>query len=122
MGRRAINTKNWEEAVKQLVRSLTTASAGVALAVAVMAAPVQVADVTDADILNDQATTGDVVSYGLGPQGQRYSPLDKINTETVKDLRPLWAFSFGGEKQRGQESQPLVKDGVMYVTASYSRL
>lgn len=122
MGRRAINTKNWEEAVKQLVRSLTTASAGVALAVAVMAAPVQAADVTDADILNDQATTGDVVSYGLGPQGQRYSPLDKINTETVKDLRPLWAFSFGGEKQRGQESQPLVKDGVMYVTASYSRL
>ncbi|MGS0759478.1 PQQ-dependent dehydrogenase, methanol/ethanol family, partial [Roseateles sp. GG27B] len=33
-----------------------------------------------------------------------------------------WAFSFGGEKQRGQESQPLIHDGKMFVTASYSRL
>lgn len=31
-------------------------------------------------------------------------------------------INFGGEKQRGQESQPMVKDGVMYVTASYSRV
>ena len=80
------------------------------------------AGVTDKDILNDQATTDDVVSNGLGPKGQRFSPLDKVNAETVKDLRPVWAFSFGGEKQRGQESQPMVKDGVMYVTASYSRV
>ncbi len=80
------------------------------------------AGVTDKDIINDQKTPDDVVSYGLGPKGQRFSPLDKINTETVKNIHPVWAFSFGGEKQRGQESQPLVKDGVMYVTASYSRI
>ncbi len=80
------------------------------------------AGVTDKDIINDQMTTGDVVSNGMGLRGQRYSPMDKINTETVKDMRPVWAFSFGGEKQRGQESQPMVKDGVMYVTASYSRV
>jgi alcohol dehydrogenase (cytochrome c) len=35
---------------------------------------------------------------------------------------PAWAFSFGGEKQRGQEAQPVVHDGRMFVTASYSRL
>jgi len=80
------------------------------------------AGVTDKDILNDQATTDDVVSNGLGPKGQRFSPLTKLNPDTVKDLRPVWAFSFGGEKQRGQESQPMVKDGVMYVTGSYSRV
>jgi alcohol dehydrogenase (cytochrome c) len=80
------------------------------------------ASVTDADIMQDQKTVDDVVSYGLGPRGQRYSPLDMINTDTVKDMRPVWSFSFGGEKQRGQESQPMVKDGVMYVTASYSRV
>ncbi|WP_020682730.1 PQQ-dependent methanol/ethanol family dehydrogenase [Marinobacterium rhizophilum] len=80
------------------------------------------AGVTDQDIQNDQATTEDVVSYGMGLRGQRYSPLTKVNTDTVKELRPVWAFSFGGEKQRGQESQPMVKDGVMYVTASYSRV
>lgn len=78
--------------------------------------------VTDEDIVNDAKTTGDVVSFGLGPQAQRYSPLTKINTSTVKNLVPAWSFSFGGEKQRGQESQPLVHDGKMFVTASYSRI
>ena len=34
----------------------------------------------------------------------------------------VWAFSLGGEKQRGQETQPLICDGIMYVTGSYSRL
>ena len=31
-------------------------------------------------------------------------------------------MSFGGEKQRGQESQPLIHNGKMFVTASYSRI
>jgi glucose dehydrogenase len=35
---------------------------------------------------------------------------------------PAWSFSFGGEKQRGQESQPLIYNGKMFVTASYSRI
>lgn len=78
--------------------------------------------VTDEDIANDAKTTQDVVSYGLGTQGQRFSPLDKINSNNVANMVPAWAFSFGGEKQRGQESQPLIHDGKMFVTGSYSRL
>ncbi|MEL7049499.1 MAG: PQQ-binding-like beta-propeller repeat protein, partial [Pseudomonadota bacterium] len=74
------------------------------------------------DIVNDAKTVEDVVSNGIGPEGQRYSPLKKVNTENVGSLVPVWAMSFGGEKMRGQESQPLVKDGVMYVTGSYSRM
>ncbi|MBL8573237.1 MAG: PQQ-dependent methanol/ethanol family dehydrogenase [Hyphomicrobiaceae bacterium] len=74
------------------------------------------------DILNDAKTTADVVTNGLGTQGQRFSPLKTINKDTIKGLVPAWAFSFGGEKQRGQESQALVKDGVIYVTGSYSRM
>lgn len=80
------------------------------------------AAVTDTDILNDLATTHDVVSNGQGPRAQRYSPLNRVNGDTVSELRPVWAFSFGGEKQRGQEAQPMVKEGVMYVTGSYSRV
>jgi alcohol dehydrogenase (cytochrome c) len=79
------------------------------------------AAVTDQDIANDATTVNDVVSYGLGLQGQRYSPLDKLNTQTVKNLVPAYALSFGDEKQRGQESQPLVHNGKIFVTASYSR-
>jgi alcohol dehydrogenase (cytochrome c) len=40
----------------------------------------------------------------------------------VKDLVAAWAFSFGGEKQKGQEAQPIVHNGKILVTASYSRL
>lgn len=94
-----------------------------ALAVAVLCATTAAsAGVTDQDILNDQQTTGDVVGWGIGPQGQRYNPLKQINADTIKDLVPVWSFSYGGEKQRGQEAQPLVYNGKIFVTASYSRL
>lgn len=78
--------------------------------------------VTWEDIANDQDTPENVLMYGMGNKAQRYSPLTEINTETVKDLVPVWNYSFGGEKQRGQESQALVHDGIIYVTGSYSRL
>ena len=96
-----------------LKKAINTICGGVvSIAVALSAQSVQ-AGVTDEDIINDAQTTHDVVGWGIGPQGQRYSPLKKINTETVKNLVPAWSFSFGGEKQRGQEAQPLVHDGRM---------
>ena len=93
------------------------------LSILVMAATAHAgAQVTDAMISNDAASTGDVLSWGMGTQGQRYSPLSDINPKTISRLVPVWSMSFGGEKQRGQESQPLVHNGKMFVTASYSRL
>jgi alcohol dehydrogenase (cytochrome c) len=80
------------------------------------------AGVTEAMIENDAKSTGDVLSWGMGTQGQRYSTLNQINAGNVAKLVPAWSFSFGGEKQRGQESQPLVHNGKMFVTASYSRI
>jgi alcohol dehydrogenase (cytochrome c) len=80
------------------------------------------AGVTDADLVNANKITTGVLSAGLGSQGQRFSPLAKINTNNVSGLVPAWSFSFGGEKQRGQESQPVVYNGKMFVTASYSRI
>ena len=91
----------------------------VALALGTMSAQ---SAVTDKMIEDDAKTPGDVVSWGIGQQGQRYSPLRQINASSIGRLAPVWSFSFGGEKQRGQESQPLIHDGVMFVTASYSRL
>jgi len=100
---------------------LAAVSAIALMLAAPLSAQAQGAGVTMKDLLNDQATPGDILTYGLGLHGQRFSPMDKVNKENVAGLAPAWAFSFGGEKQRGQESQPLIKDGVMYVTASYSR-
>jgi alcohol dehydrogenase (cytochrome c) len=105
--------------------NFTKMLAGAVSAVALLAASAAWAaskPVTDADIANDAATPEDVVTYGLGNQGQRYSPLDKLNSDNVAKLVPVWGFSFGGEKMRGQESQPLIHDGTVYVTGSYSRL
>ncbi|MEY4753015.1 MAG: hypothetical protein RJA44_690 [Pseudomonadota bacterium] len=91
--------------------------AGLASMAAHAAAPV-----TDKMIDDDAKTTGDVLSWGMGTQGQRYSPLKQINASTIGKLTPVWSFSFGGEKQRGQEAQPVIHNGKMFVTASYSRI
>ncbi len=94
------------------------------LSLLVMAATAQVGaqGVTDAMIVNDAKTPGDVLSWGIGPEGQRHSPLTGINAKNINRLVPAWSMSFGGEKQRGQQSQPLIHNGKMFVTASYSRI
>jgi len=93
----------------------------VMMATAQLSAPAS-AQVTDAMIAKDATDTESVLSWGIGTQGQRFSPLATINTKNVSKLTPVWSMSFGGEKQRGQESQPLVYKGKMFVTASYSRI
>ncbi|MDO8459466.1 MAG: PQQ-dependent methanol/ethanol family dehydrogenase [Rhodoferax sp.] len=80
------------------------------------------AQVTDAMIANDASSPEDVLSWGMGSQGQRHSTLTDVNANTISRLVPAWSMSFGGEKQRGQEAQPLVHNGKMFVTASYSRI
>mgnify|MGYP001794757904 FL=1 len=78
--------------------------------------------VSEADLAGDQAAAGDILTNGMGRHLQRYSPLDTLNKDNVKNLVPAWAFSLGGEKQRGQETQPIIHDGIMYITGSYSRM
>ncbi len=78
--------------------------------------------VTDQMLEKASSNTHEVLSNGLGSEGERFSPLKAINAQNVSKLVPAWTMSFGGEKQRGQESQPLVHDGKMFVTASYSRI
>lgn len=95
----------------------TVSIAGMVIAGAAYAGPV-----TLKDLLNDATSTNQVVTNGMGYQAHRYSPLDQINTTNVKNLVPAWSFSFGGEKQRGQEATALVHNGVIYISASYSRV
>jgi PQQ-dependent dehydrogenase (methanol/ethanol family) len=49
----------------------------------------------------------------------RYSPLDQINAQNVKQLRPMWIFQ-PGEVRQGMHSTPLVIDGMMYVATNPS--
>lgn len=70
------------------------------------------------DLKMDASTPGDILTYGMGQGQQRFSPLDQINRDTVKRLVPVWNYSLNDS--RGQETFPLVKDGVMYVTTHNS--
>ena len=78
--------------------------------------------VTEADLANDTVTTTSILTNGMGRHLQRHSPLETLNKGNVKNLLPAWAFSLGGEKQRGQETQPIIHDGLMFITGSYSRM
>lgn len=51
---------------------------------------------------------------------QRFSPLDKINKDTVKNLSLAWSLDL--DTARGQEATPLVIDGVMYSTSAWSKV
>ncbi|MDX5977555.1 methanol/ethanol family PQQ-dependent dehydrogenase [Vreelandella alkaliphila] len=105
------------------LRTLTAAVAyASALGVGGIALTVHASEVTWDDILNDHNNTETVLMYGMGVKAQRYSPLNQINADNVEMLTPAWSHSFGDEMQRGQESQALIHEGVIYVTGSYSRI
>jgi quinohemoprotein ethanol dehydrogenase len=56
--------------------------------------------------------------HGNDWREQRHSALDQINRKTVEELGLAWTFNM--YTQRGVEATPLVIDGVMYVTGSWS--
>ena len=59
---------------------------------------------------------GYVLNYGMDYGQQRYSALAKINAENVKHLVPAWNLSY--DDNRAEELQPLVYQGVLYVTTN----
>ena len=83
----------------------------------VLVAGAATAQTTD-DLKADHKTTGDVLTYGMGYNNQRYSPLKAINKGNVSKLVPVWNYSLNNPQ--GQQSQPIVYQGVMYVTSHTS--
>jgi alcohol dehydrogenase (cytochrome c) len=76
-----------------------------------LAASAQTAD----DLKNAANNTQNVLTYGMSYSQQRFSPLTQINRDTVKRLVPAWSYSLNNNT--GEESQPLVYNGVIYVTS-----
>ena len=84
------------------------------IALALAAAPAAVTAQTAQDLIKDQDTPGNVLTYGMGYGQQRYSRLTQIGKASVKRLVPVWNFSLNNPQ--AQENQPIISDGVMYVT------
>ncbi len=61
---------------------------------------------------------GNWLMYGRTYDDHRFSPLDQINEQTVGKLSLAWSREL--RTTRGLEATPLVKDGVLYTTGSWS--
>ena len=66
------------------------------------------------DLKNDGKNTDNVLTYGMGYHLQRFSPLKQINKTNIKRLVPVWSVSL--QNDWGEQAQPIVYNGVMYVT------
>jgi alcohol dehydrogenase (cytochrome c) len=52
--------------------------------------------------------------------GWGYSPLDKINTQNVKKLFPVWTVSTGVVE--GHQAPPMVNNGIMFITTPQNQV
>ncbi len=69
---------------------------------------------TAGDLKSDVSNTDNILTYGMGYAQNRYSPLAQINKANVKKLVPVWTL--GLENDFGEQAQPMIYDGVMYVS------
>ena len=85
-------------------------------------APPVVADLGYERILNARSEPENWLTYYGAYDGQRYSPLDQINTENVKRIGPAWIFQAGttgliaGASTYSFEAAPIVVGGIMFLS------
>src|SRR5580658_7610267 len=77
-------------------------------------------DVTDARLRQADQEPGNGLTHGGSWQELRYSKLTGINADNVHALKPAWSTEF--DTTRGQEATPIVVDGVMYLSTSWSKV
>ncbi len=63
---------------------------------------------------------GNWMSYGRTYNEQRFSPLKQINDQNVGQLALAWYVDL--DSHRGDEATPVVVDGVMYFTTTWSKV
>ena len=76
------------------------------------------ASVDSERLRNAFSTPEEWLTYGFTYDEQRYSPLSKIDVDTVSNLGVAWTYDL--KTSRGVEATPIVIDGVMYVTSAWS--
>jgi alcohol dehydrogenase (cytochrome c) len=85
--------------------------------------PVLAADVTPERLLNPDTEPQNWLMNHRTYDGQRFSPLDKINKGNVKNLKLAYAVPLGGVGgNEWNEATPLVENGFLYTTDSWGVL
>jgi len=72
----------------------------------------------DASAAGSQLAASEWLMHGLDDAETRFSPLDQINAGTVARLGVVWHYDT--RSLRGLEATPLIRDGVLYATTSWS--
>ncbi len=84
------------------------------------AAPPQFTQVTDQMLLDAGKDGVNWLMYGGSYNNQRYSTLEQINKDNVKDLQLVYVYQTGVTKSF--ETTPLVVNGIMYMTTPDSKV
>src|SRR6202789_1185766 len=101
--------------------SMSTSAMFIAAA-AIMGAGCAPSSAQDANALANAGKDGkDWMSYHGSYQSWHYSPLSQIDASNVKKLK-IGVIHQVGHSTRGVQSTPLAKDGVVYYSASYSKV
>ncbi len=107
------------------MRSLRSALLGSAfvLAFGLSAAPGRAGDAMTQDrLLNADQETGNWITHHKDYSAHRFSALNQINRDTVKNLHVAWTMALGGIEgggiwtHGGLEGTPLAENGILYVT------
>jgi len=96
-----------ENVIKEEISSLITSSSSVGL-------------IDDKRIIEAEGEPGNWIAHGRTYEEQRFSPLTKINKESVSDLGLAWYKDMG--TNRALEATPIVVDGIMFFTSTWSRV
>jgi quinohemoprotein ethanol dehydrogenase len=72
----------------------------------------------DAELRSSDRDAGNWLMYGRTYDDHRFSPLKQINEQSIGKLGLAWSRELG--TTRGLEGTPLVKDGILYTTGSWS--
>ena len=88
-----------------------------------MIGPVSAAEVTADRLINADQEPQNWLMNHRTYDGQRYSPLDRINKANAKDLKLAYAVALGGTSANANlESTPLAEDGYLYVVDQWGVL
>jgi alcohol dehydrogenase (cytochrome c) len=104
-----------------MTRTPVTSALFGALLMATALTPAHPADMTNERALNPQREPQNWILHHGNYQGHRFSALKEINTDTVKNLKPVFTVALSGFQNGGRyahgnlEATPIVEDGTMYV-------
>jgi PQQ-dependent dehydrogenase (methanol/ethanol family) len=87
-------------------------------ALLLLASSGRTAPLGDAELRSSDRDQGNWLMYGRTYDDHRFSPLKQINEQSVGKLGLAWSRELG--TTRGLEGTPLVKDGILYITGSWS--